>query len=56
MEIDNWIWLLGAFWLGALVGFGACAMVQAGHQADARRARRVRAIHPDLLADTITRF
>ncbi|MFO1305206.1 MAG: hypothetical protein U1F54_15860 [Burkholderiales bacterium] len=56
MDFDNWIWLLVAFWLGACLGFGACALVQAARAADARRARGIRVLHPDLLSDTVSRF
>jgi hypothetical protein len=44
MDIDFLLWLVGGFWVGALVGFAGCAMMRAGCEADMRRARGIRQV------------
>ena len=56
MDTDFSFWLLAAFWLGTCAGFLACALMQMGRRGDARRARAIRAVHPDLLSDTYSRY
>jgi hypothetical protein len=58
MDMAGWVWLLAAFWCGALVSVLAVALVKAGHNADARRSRtyRARPMITDLESDTVPRF
>ena len=57
MEIDRWIWLLAAVWLGALTGFLAFALMKMRRAANERRAAaRTQTFHADLLSDTVSRF
>ena len=58
MDIAGWMWLLAAFWGGALVSVLALALVRAGRNADVRRSYGVqpRILITELESDTVPRF
>jgi hypothetical protein len=54
MDIGDWVWLLGAFWCGALASVLALSLMKAGQKADASRYGRTpaHAMMTDLESDT----